>query len=175
MLRPAGVSAGPAGEDLIQQPGDLLAVARERRPPQHLGQREGAARVAVAAQTPAGGGAQLVEGVDEREPVLAPAGVDQLARLLHVVGRVALVQLVFVGFFGQSNVWAPVFWVLAALSMTVGNLVALRQTNMIRMLAYSSIAQGGFILMPLAFGLSPTTGPIAATKSETPSVSRSSS
>ena len=65
-------------------------------------------------------------------------------------GFVALVQLVFVGFFGQSDVWAPVFWVLAALSMTVGNLVALRQTNMIRMLAYSSIAQGGFILMPLA-------------------------
>jgi len=65
-------------------------------------------------------------------------------------GFVALVQLVFVGFFGQSNVWAPIFWVLAALSMTVGNLVALRQTNMIRMLAYSSIAQGGFMLMPLA-------------------------
>ena len=34
--------------------------------------------------------------------------------------------------------------------MTVGNLVALRQTNIVRMLAYSSIAQGGFILMPLA-------------------------
>ena len=65
-------------------------------------------------------------------------------------GFVALLELVFIGFFGQSNVWAPVFWVLAALSMTVGNLVALRQTNMIRMLAYSSIAQGGFILMPLA-------------------------
>ncbi len=65
-------------------------------------------------------------------------------------GFVALVQLVFVGFFGQSDVWAPIFWVLAALTMTVGNLVALRQTNIIRMLAYSSIAQGGFILMPLA-------------------------
>jgi NADH-quinone oxidoreductase subunit N len=34
--------------------------------------------------------------------------------------------------------------------MTLGNLVALRQTNIIRMLAYSSISQGGFILMPLA-------------------------
>ena len=34
--------------------------------------------------------------------------------------------------------------------MTVGNLVALRQTNIVRMLAYSSIAQGGFILVPLA-------------------------
>ena len=54
----------------------------------------------------------------------------------------------FVGFLGQSDVWEPVFWVLAALSMTVGNLVALRQTNIVRMLAYSSIAQGGFILVP---------------------------
>ena len=34
--------------------------------------------------------------------------------------------------------------------MTVGNLVALRQTNIVRMLAYSSVAQGGFILVPLA-------------------------
>jgi NADH-quinone oxidoreductase subunit N len=35
--------------------------------------------------------------------------------------------------------------------MTVGNVLALRQTNIVRMLAYSSISQGGFILMPLAF------------------------
>ena len=40
--------------------------------------------------------------------------------------------------------------VLAALTMTVGNVLALRQTNIVRMLAYSSISQGGFILMPLA-------------------------
>lgn len=65
-------------------------------------------------------------------------------------GFVALVQLVFAGFFGRSDVWQPVFWVLAALTMTVGNLVALRQTNVVRMLAYSSIAQAGFILAPFA-------------------------
>ena len=46
--------------------------------------------------------------------------------------------------------WQPILWVLAAASMTLGNLAALRQTNAIRMLAYSSIAQGGFILVPLA-------------------------
>jgi NADH:ubiquinone oxidoreductase subunit 2 (subunit N) len=40
--------------------------------------------------------------------------------------------------------------VLAALSMTFGNLAALRQTNIVRMLAYSSIAQGGFMLVPFA-------------------------
>ena len=46
--------------------------------------------------------------------------------------------------------WWPVLWVLAALSMTFGNLAALRQTNIVRMLAYSSIAQGGFMLVPFA-------------------------
>jgi NADH-quinone oxidoreductase subunit N len=65
-------------------------------------------------------------------------------------GFVALLQLVFVAFAGRDDVWGPMFWVLAALTMTVGNLIALRQTNIIRLLAYSSIAQGGFILMPLA-------------------------
>ena len=41
-----------------------------------------------------------------------------------------------------SDVWQPLIWVLAALTMTVGNLLALRQTNIVRMLAYSSIAPG---------------------------------
>jgi NADH-quinone oxidoreductase subunit N len=65
-------------------------------------------------------------------------------------GFVALIELVYVGFFGQHEVWQPLFWVLAALSMTVGNLVALRQTNVVRLFAYSSVAQGGYILAPLA-------------------------
>ncbi|MDY7090098.1 MAG: proton-conducting transporter membrane subunit [Actinomycetota bacterium] len=41
---------------------------------------------------------------------------------------------------------------LALLTMTVGNLVALRQTRMVRLLAWSSIAQAGYILAPLAVG-----------------------
>lgn len=65
-------------------------------------------------------------------------------------GFVAMLTLVFVAFGPRDDVWGPLFWVLAALTMTVGNLVALKQTNIIRMLAYSSVAQGGFILMPLA-------------------------
>ena len=65
-------------------------------------------------------------------------------------GFVALMELVFVGFRGRDDVWAPLFWVLAALTMTVGNLVALRQTNIVRLLAYSSVAQAGYILVPLA-------------------------
>jgi NADH-quinone oxidoreductase subunit N len=65
-------------------------------------------------------------------------------------GFVALMELVFVAFPTASAIWQPFFWTMAALSMTVGNVLALRQTNIVRMLAYSSIAQGGFILMPLA-------------------------
>ena len=65
-------------------------------------------------------------------------------------GFVALLSLVYVGFFGRGDAWQPILWVLAAASMTVGNLVALRQTNVVRMLAYSSIAQGGFMLVPFA-------------------------
>ena len=65
-------------------------------------------------------------------------------------GFVALVTMLYVAFPQASDVWQPFMWVLAALTMTVGNVVALRQTNIVRMIAYSSISQGGFVLMPLA-------------------------
>jgi NADH-quinone oxidoreductase subunit N len=65
-------------------------------------------------------------------------------------GFVALLNIVFFGFFEAGQEWWPVIWVLAAASMTLGNLGALRQTNIVRMLAYSSIAQGGFMLVPFA-------------------------
>jgi len=63
-------------------------------------------------------------------------------------GFVALINVVFFCFLGRSNVVTPVLFILSALSMTVGNLIALRQTNIVRMLAYSGIAQAGFILAP---------------------------
>ena len=43
--------------------------------------------------------------------------------------------------------WVPIVWWLAVLSMTIGNLGALRQRNVKRMLAYSSIAHAGYILV----------------------------
>jgi NADH-quinone oxidoreductase subunit N len=66
-------------------------------------------------------------------------------------GFVALVTLIYLAFPNASDVYQPFIWVLSALTMTVGNVLALRQTNIVRMLAYSSVSQGGFILMPLAF------------------------
>ena len=65
-------------------------------------------------------------------------------------GFVALLNLLFVGFFGRDDVYESLIWILAAASMTVGNLIALRQTNLVRMLAYSGVAQAGYMLAPLA-------------------------
>ncbi|MCZ7529413.1 MAG: NADH-quinone oxidoreductase subunit N [Acidimicrobiia bacterium] len=78
-------------------------------------------------------------------------------------GLVAMLTLVYAGFFGRPEAWQPVLWVMAAASMTLGNLVALRQTNMVRLLAYSSIAQGGFMLVP--FAVAPDGSGTAATSS----------
>jgi NADH-quinone oxidoreductase subunit N len=65
-------------------------------------------------------------------------------------GFVALLQLIFIGFLGRADVIRPFVFVLAVLTMTIGNLIALRQTNIVRLFAYSSVAQAGFILAPLA-------------------------
>ncbi|MBI1846404.1 MAG: NADH-quinone oxidoreductase subunit N [Candidatus Rokubacteria bacterium] len=48
--------------------------------------------------------------------------------------------------------WTALLWILAALSMTVGNVVAIAQTNLKRMLAYSSIAHVGYMLVGLVAG-----------------------
>ena len=73
-----------------------------------------------------------------------------LATASKAAGFVALMELIFVGFFGRHDVYEPMMWALSAITMTVGNLIALRQTNIVRMLAYSGIAQAGYIMAPLA-------------------------
>jgi NADH-quinone oxidoreductase subunit N len=71
-----------------------------------------------------------------------------LAVASKAAGFVALIQIVYFCFIVRPDVIQPVFFVLSVLSMTVGNLIALRQTNVVRMLAYSGIAQAGFMLAP---------------------------
>src|SRR5207237_5842035 len=77
-----------------------------------------------------------------------------VAAFLSVASKAAgfagLMQITFVAFGSHSSVWAPGFAILAALTMTVGNVIALQQKNIVRLLAYSSIAQAGYILIPLA-------------------------
>ena len=79
-------------------------------------------------------------------------------------GMVALLGLVFVAFEGAADVVQPFFWVLAAVTMTVGNLIALRQTNIVRMLAYSGIAQGGFMLVPFAVAFEGSSATLASAR-----------
>ena len=71
-----------------------------------------------------------------------------------------LLRICFVGFGPQQHRWASLLWVLAALSMTIGNLGALKQRNVKRMLAYSSIAHAGYLLA--AFTAFPADGISAA-------------
>jgi NADH-quinone oxidoreductase subunit N len=65
-------------------------------------------------------------------------------------GFAGLLQLMFVAFAPLADFWAPIFAVLSILTMTLGNLVALRQRQVIRLLAYSSVAQAGYMLLPFA-------------------------
>ena len=61
-----------------------------------------------------------------------------------------LLRVVYEMFPTLRSVWEPLLWVVAVLSMTVGNLAALRQQNVKRMLAYSSIAHAGYLLAAFA-------------------------
>lgn len=66
-------------------------------------------------------------------------------------GFAALLRIFNYGF-GSMAELSIVFWVLAVVTMTVGNVLALRQNNVKRMLAYSSIAHAGYILVAFAVG-----------------------
>ena len=73
-----------------------------------------------------------------------------LAVASKAAGFVALLQVIYLAFPGRDDIIQPLMWVLAAATMTIGNLIALRQTNVVRLLAYSGVAQAGFILAPLS-------------------------
>lgn len=73
-------------------------------------------------------------------PISAFLSVGSKAAGFAVLLRVLYVAL-------PPGVWVPLLAVLAALSMSVGNLVALSQQNIKRMLAYSSIAHAGYMLI----------------------------
>ncbi|CAN5449673.1 NADH-quinone oxidoreductase subunit N [soil metagenome] len=81
----------------------------------------------------------------------APVAV---AAYLSVVSKAAgfagLFLVLTYGLRSFADVWAPVVAVPAALTMTVGNVLALRQRHAIRLLAWSSVAQAGYILVPFA-------------------------
>lgn len=73
-------------------------------------------------------------------------------------GFVGLLQIMFIAFGGLADVWRPFIALLAVLTMTFGNLVAIQQKNIVRLLAYSSIGQAGYILLPLGVASSTDIG-----------------
>jgi NADH-quinone oxidoreductase subunit N len=72
----------------------------------------------------------------------------------------AMIRVLVVALRGAQPDWSALLWALAALTMTVGNVVALAQSNLKRMLAYSSIAHVGYMLMGLVAGGAPGAGAI---------------
>jgi NADH-quinone oxidoreductase subunit N len=83
----------------------------------------------------------------------APTSVTAfMATATKAAGFAAIVRVFTLGLAPIATSWQPVFAVLSALTMLVGNLAALTQTNLKRMLAYSSIAHAGYLLMGLAAG-----------------------
>jgi NADH-quinone oxidoreductase subunit N len=80
----------------------------------------------------------------------APSSVTAFMAVGAKVGGFAALMRIFVTSFGALAMdFTAVLWGLAALTMILGNVVAIAQKNIKRMLAYSSIAQAGYILMAL--------------------------
>ena len=90
----------------------------------------------------------------------APTPITAYLSVASKAAGFAIILRVFYSAFGLpewlSLNWGLIFAVLAAISMTLGNVVALPQTNIKRMLGYSSIAQAGYLMVGLAtMGVSP--------------------
>lgn len=78
----------------------------------------------------------------------APSPVSAFMSVgVKAAGFAALLRVFSLIFNQLSGTLTPVFWVIVALTMIVGNFVAVAQTNLKRMLAYSSIAHAGYLLM----------------------------
>jgi len=67
-------------------------------------------------------------------------------------GFAALLRILFFAFGGLQFDWSSILWILAVLTMTFGNIIALSQMNIKRLLAYSSIAHAGYVLVALVAG-----------------------
>jgi NADH-quinone oxidoreductase subunit N len=81
----------------------------------------------------------------------APTPITAYLSVASKAAGFAVILRVFYEALGPASLdWGMIFAVLAAITMTIGNIVALTQKNIKRMLAYSSIAQAGYIMIGLA-------------------------
>ncbi|HVH85909.1 MAG TPA: NADH-quinone oxidoreductase subunit N [Terriglobales bacterium] len=94
----------------------------------------------------------------------APAPVVALMSTAPKAAAFAvLLRILFGAAIGTGNAWFWLVWISAALSMTLGNLGALLQSNVKRMLAYSSIAHAGYLLVAFAAVIAPAAREIGIT------------
>lgn len=79
----------------------------------------------------------------------APTGIAAYLSVVSKGSAVFILMILLLGLTpgGMTEVWTWTLYVLAILTMTIGNLFALRQRNLKRFLAFSSVAQAGFILL----------------------------
>lgn len=83
----------------------------------------------------------------------APTSITAfMAAGAKAAGFAIFLRVFFMAFYPLRADWSAVLWVLAVLTMTVGNVIALAQSNIKRMLAYSSIAHAGYILIAFVAG-----------------------
>ncbi|HEX2773830.1 MAG TPA: NADH-quinone oxidoreductase subunit NuoN, partial [Micromonosporaceae bacterium] len=80
----------------------------------------------------------------------APTAVTAfMAACTKIAAFGALLRLFYVAFGSDRWTWQPMFWVIAVLTMVVGAVLAVVQTDVKRMLAYSSVSHTGFLLTGL--------------------------
>lgn len=78
-----------------------------------------------------------------------------------IAGFAALLRVFATAFPSLATDMTGIFWALAALTMILGNVIAIAQTNIKRLLAYSSIAHAGYILMAFVPYGNPDVGPVS--------------
>ena len=74
-----------------------------------------------------------------------------MAATVKAAALASLIRVFLVSFSAEavSQFWTPLIWILAVVTMSVGNLTAIWQNNLKRLLAYSSIAHAGYMLLGL--------------------------
>jgi NADH-quinone oxidoreductase subunit N len=72
-----------------------------------------------------------------------------MATIVKTAAFAAFLRLFITCFSGLGNVWMNTIWVLAALTILLGNITAVYQTSVKRMLAYSSISHAGYMLLAI--------------------------
>lgn len=75
-----------------------------------------------------------------------------MATIVKTAAFAAFLRLFYTSFVTVSDLWMSVIWVMAALTLLVGNITAVLQTSTKRMLAYSSVAHAGYMLLALLAG-----------------------